>query len=114
MPTAKAPSAPMPAPKPQVLRQIEQLDDAREARRLLNRAVALFKIDANLITSRQHFEAGFQRWRRVLHQHKILLDDQTSESLREPITIYQEVLKQLDEKFPEKFILQDMLDALNG
>ncbi len=93
--------------------QIEQLDDAREARRLLNRAIALFKIDADLVESRKRFEEAFVRWRRVIDGHAVLLDDQTSESLREPITLYQQVLQQLDEPFPEKFILQEMLDAID-
>ena len=42
---------------------------------------------------------------------KLVLDQTTSDELMDVIKRYRRILSQLDERFPEKFILQEIIDA---
>ena len=51
-------------------------------------------------------------WRKVLDAHPEYVTDQTTgEDLMDMIKRYRRILSQLDEPFPEPFILQDVIDS---
>jgi len=91
--------------------QFEQQDETIQARSLLHAADAALA-EAKLVPAKQAFEEGFVQWRKVLDKFPKLRDDRnTSDDLMEVIKRYKQLLAQLDEKFPEKFVLQDIVDA---
>jgi hypothetical protein len=90
---------------------MEQSADAREARRLLHRALAAFMVDADLPTARRDYEAGFKRWQKVLEEHPELVHDETAFAVVDAARSYRSVLWQLDQLFPKKFVLQSLIDA---
>ena len=68
---------------------------------------------ARLQPARQAYEESFRAWRQVLDASQILREDRlTAEDLAEMVARYRKVLEQLDEPFPQPFVLQDMLDLL--
>ena len=89
---------------------VEQSDDAVEARRLIyqgDRALS----EGDLVAARDAYRQGLATWRKVLNAHPELIPDQTTgEDLMDAIKRYRRILSQLDEPFPEKFILQDIID----
>jgi hypothetical protein len=91
---------------------LEQGDAARNADRHLALASVAFKIDTDLVAAKREFEAGFKFWRSILDQHPELLKDQTAYNVLDSVKEYQQVLRQLDEPFPNPFILDDMIRAL--
>jgi hypothetical protein len=91
--------------------RVELTDDARQARRWLHEGSMAFYELADLPAARRALETSFQHWRRVLDKHPDLLVDPTSFAMLDGIHVYEAVLKQMDEPFPKKFVLQDMLDA---
>lgn len=91
--------------------RVELTDDARLARRWLHQGTTAFSGLADLPAARSALEKAFQHWRRVLDKHPELIVDQTSFAMLDGIHIYDAVLKQLDQPFPKKFVLQDLLDA---
>ncbi|HEX3727144.1 MAG TPA: hypothetical protein VHV08_12910 [Pirellulales bacterium] len=91
--------------------RVEPTDDAIDARKLIYDADHAF-LAAQLVSSRDSYEQGWKKWRLVLDMNPMLLTDSTStDELAESISHYRNVLHQLDEKFPEPFILQDVIDA---
>ncbi len=57
------------------------------------------------------YREGLIAWRRVLDKHSEYITDQTTgEDLMDVIERYRRILNQLNEKFPEPFILQDVID----
>jgi hypothetical protein len=91
--------------------RVELTDDARQARRWLHEGNTAFFVQADLPAARQALETAFKHWRKVLDQHHELLVDPTSFAMLDGIRAYEAVLKQMDEPFPKKFILQDMLEV---
>jgi hypothetical protein len=90
---------------------MERRDDTREARRLIHHASSRYRIDADL-ASRALFEDGFRRWRTIFDKYPKLLDDShTTHAIVESIKLYQGVLKQRGEPFPDPFILRDVYEA---
>ena len=92
--------------------QIEQSPDALNARKLIFQGDQAYSEGA-LVPARDDYTKGLAEWRKVLDAHKELLSDQTlGEYLRDVINKrYRRVLNQLDEPFPDPFILQDLLDT---
>jgi hypothetical protein len=91
--------------------QIEPQDNTLEARKMVYDADLEF-LAADLVKSRQLYSDGLAKWRRVLDEYPILLKDPSLvDELVESIEHYRSVLHQLDEGFPQPFILQDVLDA---
>ena len=89
---------------------VEQSEDAIEARRLIYRGDRAY-LDADIEAALDCYQKGFQAWRKVLDAHPELIPDQTTgEDLMDAIKRYRRILSQLDEPFPEKFILQDIID----
>lgn len=89
--------------------QVETTDAALEARRLLFKAKQEFD-ETRLIEALQAYEEGFGQWRRVLDEFPPMVRDNISgETIQEAIRGYVEVLKQLDEPFPDDFVLRDSL-----
>ena len=69
--------------------------------------------NARLLPAKQAYEQAFTAWREVLDSSPVLkADDLTGDDLVEMIDRYRKVLDQLDEKFPQPFILQDVLDKV--
>ena len=61
--------------------------------------------------ARAAFDQGFSLWRKVFDKYPSLIADKNvAEEVTAAISRYQELLKQQDQKLPEKFILQDVLD----
>ncbi len=89
--------------------QAEQTKNAWSARQALYNGDRAYD-DADMETARKHYEDGFQLWRKVLDQFPSLVEDTTTgDDLMDAIGKYRKILDQIDEKFPEKFILQDVV-----
>ena len=90
--------------------QVEQTDEMLATRDFIyrgNRAYA----EGDLIHARNHYQQGLAGWRKAIDRAPGILNDQTtSDELMEVIKHYRRILSQLDERFPEKFILQDVID----
>jgi len=69
-------------------------------------------VDASFERANTAYENGLKKWREVLDAHPALLQDSNlTEQLVESILHYRTLLHQLDQKFPDPFILQDVVDA---
>lgn len=89
--------------------QVEKTDAALEARRLLYHAKQEFE-ETRLIEALEAYESGFSQWRHVLDEFPEMVQDNISgETIQEAIRGYVDVLKQLDEPFPDDFVLRDVL-----
>jgi len=89
---------------------VEVTEPALRAREAAWRAEREFE-NARLLPAKQAFEEAFTAWREVLDASPVLkADDLTGDDLVELVDRYRKVLEQLDEKFPQPFILQDVLD----
>lgn len=90
---------------------IEPNDDTLEARKLIYEGDQAFRA-AQLVKSKDLYLQGLAAWRKVLDAYPMLLkDSNTTDPLMDSINRYRNVLHQLDEKFPEPFILQDVIEA---
>jgi hypothetical protein len=96
---------------------LEQEDDALLARKSIYLGDLAYD-EPNPPKARKLYEQGLEAWRRVIDKHEdgsedtfTLLDDTTFvDDLHDICGKYREILGQLEEKFPEPFILQDILD----
>lgn len=91
--------------------EVEATEDALAARRNFyegDRAVS----DADSIRAREKYEEGFKHWRAVLDRYPRLVNDGDTgeEIVGGPVIRYRRVLEQIEEPFPEDFILQDLVD----
>ncbi|MBL8827497.1 MAG: hypothetical protein JNM18_11015 [Planctomycetaceae bacterium] len=91
--------------------ELEQQDDTRAADRHFAMGSVAYRVDTDLVAAKREFEAGFKIWRKMLDKHPELMADQTGYAVVDHVTTYRQVLRQLDEPFPEPFILADMLKA---
>lgn len=90
--------------------EVEQSDDLLNARRLLNQGDRAYS-EGDLVAARNAYQQGLADWRKVLDQSPSMIPDQTAgDDLVDVIKRYRRILSQLDEPFPEPFILQDVLD----
>jgi hypothetical protein len=91
--------------------EIEPNDDTLEARKLIYDADQAFT-SAQLVSASEKYGQGFKKWRQVIDARPILIRDANlTDELAASIEHYRNVVHQLDEKFPEPFVLQDVLDA---
>ena len=89
---------------------VEQTDELLNARRLLNQGDRAYS-EGDLVTARNAYQQGLAGWRKVLDKAPAMIPDQTAgDDLVDVIKRYRRILSQLDEPFPEPFILQDVLD----
>lgn len=90
---------------------VERTDEMIEARRLLHQGDQAYA-EGDLVAARDAYREGMIGWRSVLDKHPALVPDVTTgEDLMDVIKRYRRILAQLDEPFPEPFILQDVIDA---
>lgn len=91
--------------------EVEQQDDTLAARKSIYEGDQAFE-DGDLIAARDSYEKGLTAWRAVLDRYPALLEEgTTSDDLIDVIQRYQQILGQLDEKMPDPFILQDVIDS---
>jgi hypothetical protein len=93
--------------------QVEQADQTLQARKLIYQGDRAFA-KADLPAAQAAYDQGLAAWRKVLDSFPQLQKDSsrtTQDDLMDVIKRYRYILKQLDEPFPKKFILQDILDA---
>jgi hypothetical protein len=96
--------------------QVEQLDDTINARRLLHQGDEAL-LNGDLIAARDSYQEGFAVLRKVIDANRSLLQEENenfSEELVHVFKRYNRILGQLDETFPEKFILQDVISMYEG
>ena len=90
--------------------QVEQDEDTLSARSLIYEGNEAF-VEADLPAARDFYDRGLAAWRRVLDKYPDLISDFTfGDDMMIVIERYRRILGQLDEPFPEKFILQDVID----
>ncbi len=92
--------------------QVEPTDEALAARKLIYDADQMFT-SAKLEESRDLYVEGFQKWRQVLDAYPGLMDASITDELVDSINHYRSVLGQLEEQFPQPFVLQNVLNAHN-
>ena len=75
-----------------------------------------YLIDTDLETARKLYEQSFEKWSAVFKEYPLLMSDRVVQDdlvgpdyLPGAIRYYEQVLKKLDEKFPEPFVLQTLL-----
>ena len=89
--------------------RVEQALEAIAARKAIHEGRRAANLDLN--AAREAFDDGLAKWRKVLDKFPELLEDQTTgEDLIEVIDRYKALLGKRDEKMPEPFVLQDVLD----
>ena len=94
-----------------MLCQMESTDEALEARKFCYQAEQAFD-DSDLVQARSKYEAGLQKWREVLDAFpQLLFENIEMEDLKAVIDRYRTLLHAVGDKFPEPFVLQDVLDA---
>jgi len=90
--------------------QMEQTDEAINARKFIYQGDRSFR-DGDLTAARTAYEQGLSLWRQVLDKFPALMEDElTGGDLMDLVKQYRKILDQLDEPFPEKFILQDIVN----
>ncbi len=90
--------------------QVEQTPELLAAREATYRGDRYYA-DGDPLAARKAYERGMADWRKVLDRHPLLVSDRaTSDDLVDVIDHYRRTLDQLDEPFPKKFILQDIVD----
>ncbi len=93
----------------------EPTDDCLEARKLLYLASKSYDT-GELFEARKAYEQSFAKWRIVLDKFPVLRDNNImADELVDEIDKYKKAIGKIPgEKFPDKFILQDMIDLNEG
>jgi hypothetical protein len=90
--------------------QVEQTDELLAARKAIYLGDRHYA-DGDPLAARKAYEEGMAGWRKVLDRFPALVTDRTTgDDLMDVIRHYKRTLDQLDEPFPKKFILQDILN----
>lgn len=90
--------------------RVEQSDDALAARKAVYEADQAMSKEADLVKAQARFEEGFALWRKVLDANPALVADASyGRDLMEVIQKYRRLLDSRDAKFPEPFILSDIV-----
>lgn len=89
--------------------QAEQTSHAVNAREYVYQADQLFN-KGDLVGAKEAFEKSWQEWAVMFEEFPTLKVAITARDIVEKIGIYRNLLGQLDEDFPEDFILQELLD----
>jgi hypothetical protein len=88
---------------------VEQTDEAIAARKWIFKAEEALAL-GELPDSLQYYKLGFESWRKVLDQFPVMKENViTGKDLMDIIKRYRQLLDQLDEPFPDNFILQDIV-----
>ncbi len=94
----------------------ERTPDCLAARELMYKGNQAYLIDTDLETARKLYEDSFQKWKLVFNEYPLLMTDRVIQDdlcgpdyLPGAIRYYEQVLKKLDEKFPEDFILAELI-----
>ncbi len=91
--------------------EVEKTDQMLAARQLIHQGDRAYA-ETGLEAARNAYEEGLKGWRKVLDKYPSFVTDQTTgEDLMDVIKRYRSILNQIDEPFPENFILQDIIDA---
>ncbi|MGD0382696.1 MAG: hypothetical protein ABSA77_04175 [Thermoguttaceae bacterium] len=94
----------------QLCAQLEQSDEALNARKFIYQGDQAFR-DGDLTAAKTAYDQGLALWRKVLDKFPTLIEYEiTGSDFMDIVKQYQRILKQLDEPFPEKFPLQDIVD----
>jgi hypothetical protein len=89
--------------------EVEQTDDALNAHKFIYQGDRAFR-EGDLVAAREAYNQGLALWRQVLDKYPDLVTDEiTGPELLDTIKKYRKVLNQLEEPFPENFILQDII-----
>jgi hypothetical protein len=100
----------------------EGTTECLDARQLMYNANQAYLVDTDLEKARTLYEQSFEKWRLIFDKYPLLMTDRViQDDLAGPdylpgaIRYYEQVLKKLDEKFPEgkDFILHDFLREAN-
>lgn len=93
----------------------EQTKDCLEARDLLAQAGKLYE-DGKLYEAKKAYEDSFAKWNKVLNDYPILRTNNImADELGDEINKYKKVIgKMPNTKFPEHFVLQDLIDLNEG
>ncbi len=90
--------------------EAEQTQELLAARRLVYQGDRAYA-EGDLVPARNLYRDALVAWRKVLDTHKEYVTDMVEgEDLTAMIRRYRRILSQLDEPFPQPFILQDILD----
>jgi hypothetical protein len=92
----------------------EPTDNAIEARKhMYNARKAYLAADVN--TAKKLYEDGFAKWRLVIDEFPMIMDDDatTGDDLLDYIKHYRDALAQLDETIPEDFPLWDVIEKFD-
>ncbi len=90
--------------------QAEQSPELLSARQLVYQGDRAYA-EGDLIPARNLYREAIAAWRKVLDAHKEYIADLViGEDLMDMIKRYRRILSQLDEPFPQPFILQDIID----
>lgn len=87
---------------------MELTDEALEARQLLYEATVALEENGDFWTSRDKYEQGFALWKKLLDEYPLLAEGEPSYQAYEWIQMYELALDQLDEPFPDDFVLEDL------
>jgi hypothetical protein len=95
--------------------QAEPTDACLSARELLYQAEQAYK-ETKLFDAKKLYESAFAKWRTVLDQFPVLRSNSImADDLVDDINKYKKVLGKIPgSKFPDKFVLQDMVDLNEG
>jgi len=94
--------------------EAEQTKTLIDARRLIHQGDRAYA-EGDLVAARNYYRDAFKNWRKALDQFKSYTSDVvTGEDLMDTIRRYRRILGQLDEKFPQPFILQDVIQQYQG
>jgi hypothetical protein len=90
--------------------EAEVTDEMLKAREATWQAERAFE-DAQLQAAKKAYEEAFAAWRKVLDSSEVLRKDAiTGDDIKEMVDRYRKVLEQLDEPFPQPFILGDVVE----
>ena len=90
--------------------QVEQSEEALNARKFIYQGDLAFR-EGDPTAAKTAYDQGFALWRQVLDKFPAFIeDDITGSDLMDLVKQYERILKQLDEPFPQKFPLQDVVD----
>jgi hypothetical protein len=95
--------------------QAEPTEACLSARELTYKAQQAYKA-TKLFDAKKLYEDAFAKWRTVLDQYPVLRSSSImADDLVDDINQYKKVLGKIPgSKFPEKFVLQDMIDLNEG
>ena len=90
---------------------VEQTEDMLNARRQIYQGDQAYA-ENNLVAARNAYNQGFEGWRKVIDKYPMVGEPLAEgDDLMIMVRRYRRILNQLDEPFPDHFILQDIVEA---